>query len=132
MTQMSPETKEIGIQVNFAMPNLHQFEEEEMSTYSDSDLDESDIEWTFRDQDRDGETGSSETTDMSGDAKFIIYKSSLQQLLQTHCLHCGTHILPIDYTWYVLGTMNFNFLCANVNNKYLEPNSQQSIIDILI
>lgn len=37
-----------------------------MSKYSDSDLDESDIEWTLRDQDSDGETGSPETTDMSG------------------------------------------------------------------
>ena len=81
-----------------------------MSKYSDSDLDESDIEWTLRDQDSDGETGSPETTDMSGDVKFIVYKSSLQQHYPTHCLHCGTHILPIDYTWEVLGTMNFS-LC---------------------
>ena len=108
MTQMSPETKEIGIQVNFAMPNLHQFEEEEMSTDSDSDLDESDIEWTLRDQDSDKEMDTPETTDMSGDVKFIIYKSSLQQLLPTHCLHCGSHIHPIDYTWEVLGTINFS------------------------
>lgn len=42
---------------------------------------------------------------LSGDTKFIVYKSSLEQLLPSQCLLCGNHTRETDYVWRVLGTV---------------------------
>ena len=112
MIQASPVTKEIGVQTDIALPNSNHLavefddDDDDMPTDSDhSDIEDSDIEWTFPDQDSDeGDITPETKNDMNGDTKFIVYKSSLEHLLPTHCLNCGINFLKTDYTWNVLGT----------------------------
>lgn len=104
MIQASPETREIGVQVDMTMLNHNHstagFEDAEMSYDSDIEFDESDIEWILPDQETDD--GGLVPDTMKGDTKFIVYKSSLEHL-PTHCQNCGVLIRMADYIWNVLG-----------------------------
>lgn len=108
MIQASPETREIGVQVDMVIPR-HSFEDDDMDctdSSDHSDMEDSDMEWMMPDQDSEDEGTTPKTNnDMDGDTKFIVYKSSLEYLLPTHCLHCGILINKADYEWRVLGTV---------------------------
>lgn len=106
MIQACPETREIGVQVDMVSPR-HSFEDDDMDctdSSDHSDMEDSDMEWLMPDQESEDEGTTSKThNDMDGDTKFIVYKSSLEHLLPTHCLHCGILINKADYEWSVLG-----------------------------
>lgn len=106
--QASPQTREIGIQVDTYTSNTDTIETEEEPgdnwMESDSEMDDSDIEWSLPNEDEE-EMKPKNVSSLSGDTKFIVYKSSLEQLLPSQCLLCGNHTQETDYVWRVLGTV---------------------------
>lgn len=106
--QASPQTREIGIQVDTYTSNTDTIETEEEPDdnwmESDSEMDDSDIEWSLPNEDEE-EMKPKNVSSLSGDTKFIVYKSSLEQLLPSQCLLCGNHTQETDYVWRVLGTV---------------------------
>lgn len=78
-----------------------------MSIDSDSEMDDSDIEWSLSNEagDEEEELKLKNISSLSSDTKFIVYKSSLEQLLPTNCLYCGNQQQEDDFEWRVLGTV---------------------------
>lgn len=107
--QASPQTREIGIQVDTYTSNTDTIETEEEPgdnwMESDSEMDDSDIEWSLPNEEDEEEMKPKNVSSLSGDTKFIVYKSSLEQLLPSQCLLCGNHTQETDYVWRVLGTV---------------------------
>lgn len=107
MIQATPKTREIGIQVNIAIPPLNHsattFDDDDMWSNSElSDIEESVIEWKLLIRSDDGYHIPDTENDLSGDTKFIMYNSSLEHLLPTHCVNCGINVHKADYTWSIL------------------------------
>ena len=72
---------------------------------SDSDANMEDIEtdWSLSLGESDEETNPKNMSSFNGDTKFIIYKSSLEELLPNNCLHCANRLQDTDVVWRVLG-----------------------------
>ncbi|XP_062591606.1 THAP domain-containing protein 10-like [Saccostrea cucullata] len=93
MIQASPVTKEIGVQTDIALHNSNHLavefdDDDDMPTDSDhSDIEDSDIEWTFPDQDSDeGDITPETKNDMNGDTKFIV-----------HCCQCPFYVQKVQH-----------------------------------
>jgi hypothetical protein len=97
-------------------------EADDMSLDSDSEMDDSDVEWSADDEEE--EVKSENSKSFSDDTKFIIYKSSLEQLLPTNCLHCGDPLQGTDFEWRVLGTVVHILSTCNKCNHHWEWASQ--------
>lgn len=50
---------------------------------------------------------------MDSDTNFTVYKSNLEHLPPTHCLHCDILINKADYEWSVLGGCVCACVCAH-------------------
>lgn len=107
--QASPQTREIGILVDIYGSDRDTVENEEEPddnlVESDSEMDDSDIEWSLPNEEDDEEMKPKNVSSISGDTKFIVYKSSLEQLLPSQCLLCGNPKQDTDFEWRVLGTV---------------------------
>ena len=91
-----PSEKDAATQVN-GDTKLGTDELEAMAV-SDSDANMEDIEtdWSLS-------LGESDEDSFNGDTKFIVNKSSLEELLPNSCLHCANRLQDTDVVWRVLG-----------------------------
>ena len=74
---------------------------------SDSDANMEDIEtdwpWSLSLGESDKEVNPKNMSSFNGDTKFIVYKSSLEEILPNNCLHCANRLQDTDVVWRVLG-----------------------------
>lgn len=73
------------------------------------------------DQDSEDEGTTPKTNnDMDSDTKSTVYKSSLEHLLPTHCLHCGILRNKADSEWSVLDVCIYIYIKTVIaSNSYL-------------
>lgn len=92
--QASLQTREIGIQVDINGSDRDTVETEEEPDDNlvefDSKMDDSDIEWSLPNEGDDEEMKPKNVSSISGDTKFIVYKSSLEQLLPSNACSVET------------------------------------------
>ena len=73
---------------------------------TDADMEDSESDWSLSLEESDEEDDNPRNmSSLSGDTKFIVYKSSLEELLPTNCLHCANRLQDTDVVWRVLGTV---------------------------
>ena len=92
--QASPHTREIGIQVDIYGSDRDTVdtaqEPDDNLVESDSEMDDSDIEWSLPNEEDNEEMKPKNVSSISGDTKFIVYKSSLEQLLPSNACSVET------------------------------------------
>ena len=69
---------------------------------SDADMEDSETDWNLSFEESDEEEDSPKSmSSLSDDTKFIVYKSSSEQIVPTYCLHCSNRLQETDMDWRV-------------------------------